>query len=311
MNKSPLNISGPYTHQNLTIFLFRGPDQLDGSHYVPLREAMDTKQVVVHETGNVGQLEAENLSDISDIFIQAGDVLKGGRQDRTIAIDFIVPAKSGRIPIPAFCVESGRWQRRNEESQRLFSCSSHAVHAKSVRLAAKLNRSQSAVWEGVAASQDDLSASLGKSVHAADSPTSYQLSVEDPDLQRSKVEFRERLKDLANDPDVVGYAFYVNNQRNSTDIYTSTTLFRKLWDKLLDVAILEAVSCKNKRLTVPAKEDVEAWLKEAAGAELKDRRNVAPRTRLATKSCNGTVIFETFDTLTEGEALLHTNIIAR
>src|SRR5262245_19419791 len=227
MNKSPLNISGPYTHHNLTIFLLRGPDQLDGAHYVPLLDAMETKQVVVYETDNVGELEAENLSDTSDIFIQAGDVLKGGRQDRTIAIDFIVPAKSGRIPIPAFCVESGRWHRRNEESQRLFSCSSNAVHAKSVRLAAKLKRSQSAVWEGVAACQQDLSASLGKSVHAADSPTSYQLSVEDPDLQRSKVEFRERLGDLANCPDVVGYAFYVNNQRNSADIYASTTLFHK------------------------------------------------------------------------------------
>src|SRR5262249_6256470 len=152
--------SGPYTHQNLTIFIFRGPDQLDGSHYIPLRDAMETKQVVVHETGNVGELEAENLSDTSDIFIQAGDVLKGGRQDRTIAIDFIIPAKSGRVPIPAFCVESGRWHRRRAENQRLFSCSSHAVHAKSVRLAAKLRRSQSAVWEGVAACQDDLSASL-------------------------------------------------------------------------------------------------------------------------------------------------------
>src|SRR5262249_41119361 len=160
-------------------------------------------------------------------------------------------------PIPAFCVESGRWHGRRAENQRLFSCSSHSVHAKSVRLAAKLNRSQSAVWEGVAACQQDLSESLGKSVQAVDSPTSYQLSVEDPDLQRSKVEFRERLRDLVNDPDVVGYAFYVNTQRNSADIYTSTSLFHKLWDRLLDVAILEAVSCKNKRISVPTKEDVE------------------------------------------------------
>src|SRR6516165_10800785 len=180
MNKSSLNILGPYTHENLTIFLFQDPDHLDRGRYVPLRYAMEKKHVIVYETGQVGALEAENLSDTFDVFIQAGDVVKGGRQDRTIAIDFIVPAKSGRIPIPAFCVESGRWHRRNEESQRLFSCSSNAVHAKSVRLAAKLKRSQSAVWEGVAACQDDLSASLGKSVHAADSPSSYQLSVEDP-----------------------------------------------------------------------------------------------------------------------------------
>src|SRR5262249_25997557 len=151
---------------------------LDGGHYVPLGDAMEKKHVVVYETGNVGQLEAENLSDIFDIFIQAGDILKGGRQDRTIAIDFILPAKSGRVPIPAFCVESGRWQRRRAESQRVFSCSSHALHAKHARLAAKLKRSQSAVWESVAACQEDLGASLGESVHAVDSPTSYQLTIE-------------------------------------------------------------------------------------------------------------------------------------
>ena len=108
MNQSPVNISGPYTHENLTIFLFHDPDHLDRGHYVPLRDAMEKKHVIVYETGNVGALEAENLSDTFDVFIQAGDVLKGGRQDRTIAIDFIIPAKSGRVPIPAFCVESGR-----------------------------------------------------------------------------------------------------------------------------------------------------------------------------------------------------------
>ena len=141
MNQSQLNISGPYTHENLTIFLFHDPDHLDKGRYVPLRDAMEKKHVVVYETGNVGALEAENLSDTFDVLIQAGDVLKGGRQDRTIAIDFIIPAKSGRVPIPAFCVESGRWHRRKAESERYFSSSTHALHAKSARLAAKLKRS--------------------------------------------------------------------------------------------------------------------------------------------------------------------------
>jgi ARG and Rhodanese-Phosphatase-superfamily-associated Protein domain len=311
MNKSPLNISGPYTHENLAIFLFHDPDHLDGAHYIPLGEAMEKKYVFVYETGSVGELEAENLSETFDVFIQAGDVLKGGRQDRTIAIDFIIPARSGRVPIPAFCVESGRWHRRNAESQRYFSCSTHTLHAKRSRLAAKLKRSQSEVWEGVAACQEELRASLGEPVHAADSPTSYQLSLENPELQRCKGEFRMRLGDLANAPGILGYAFYVSGQRNSADIYTSTSLFHKLWDKLLDVAILEAISSKTQTTTAPSKENVEAWLEEAAGADLKDRRDAPPRTRLATRSRNEIVIFETFDTRADEEALLHTNIIAQ
>jgi hypothetical protein len=311
MNKSPLNISGPYTHQNLTIFLFHDPGHLDSSHYVPLRDAMEKRHVVVYETGSVGELEVENLSDAFDIFVQAGDVLKGGRQDRTIAIDFIVPAKSGRLPIPAFCVESGRWQRRKTESQRFFSCSTNALHAKSARLAAKLKRSQSAVWEGVAACQEDLGASLGKSVHAADSPTSYQLSIEHPELQRRQSEFKERFSDLANSADVMGYAFYVSGQRNSADIYGSTTLFRKLWDKLLDIAILEAISAKTEATTVLEKESVETWLEEAAGAELEDRQNAPPRTRIERKAYASGVVFDTFDQAVGDHVVLHANIISQ
>src|SRR5437868_7850258 len=106
MTKNPLIVSGPYTHENLAIFLFHGADEIDGGGYASLTEAFEKKHVLVHETGTVGQLEVENLSETIDIFIQAGDVLKCGRQDRTIAIDFIIPARSGCIPIPAFCVRS-------------------------------------------------------------------------------------------------------------------------------------------------------------------------------------------------------------
>jgi hypothetical protein len=113
MNKATPTISGPYIHENLAIFLFHGPDRLDGSRYTSLKDAFDNKHVLVLETGTVGQLEAENLSDTVDVFIQAGDVLRGGRQDRTIGIDFIIPARSGRVPIPSFCVESGRHLRNS------------------------------------------------------------------------------------------------------------------------------------------------------------------------------------------------------
>ena len=82
MNKDLLTTSGPYTHENLAIFLFHAHDQIDGSRYISLKEALEQKKVRVYETGTVGQLEAENLSETVDIFIQAGDVLKGGRQDR-------------------------------------------------------------------------------------------------------------------------------------------------------------------------------------------------------------------------------------
>ena len=120
MNAKHITVTGPFTHENLSIFLLRGSDTLDGSRFIPLDQALEQKFVTVHETGTVGQLEVENLSDSLDLYIQAGDVVKGGRQDRTLGVDFVLPAKSGRVPIPSFCVESGRWHRRADPARRLL-----------------------------------------------------------------------------------------------------------------------------------------------------------------------------------------------
>jgi hypothetical protein len=312
MTKNPLIVSGPYTHENLAIFLFHGADEIDGGGYTSLTDAFEEKHVLVHETGTVGELEVENLSETFDIFIQAGDILKGGRQDRTIAIDFIVPARSGRIPIPAFCVEMGRWHKRGFEDAAKFTSSTHSVHAKSIRLAAKHASDQSAVWRSVAESQTSLGSALKKSVHVAASPTSYQLSVEDSALEKKKREYDENLRGIAeNGPDIIGYAFYVNGKRNSADIYGSTSLFHKLWKKLLDVAILESISEMNGNVTPPDKANLEAWLKETGDVQQSDTKKAAPRTRLHIKSYPDGVVFETFDEAVGDQAVLHTNVISK
>ena len=55
------------------IFVLRGADAFDRSRFIPLCEALERKCVVVHETADVGQLETENLSDVLDPYVQAGD----------------------------------------------------------------------------------------------------------------------------------------------------------------------------------------------------------------------------------------------
>src|SRR5262245_47179613 len=150
MNLNEVSIAGPFTHENLGIFLLLGEDAIDGRRFMPLEQALERKCVTVHETGNVGQLEVENLSEVFDLYIQAGDVVKGGRQDRTLGVDFVLPARSGRVPIPSFCVESGRWHRRPGEDMDSFSSSKSYLACKHLRMAAKLSRDQSKVWEKVA-----------------------------------------------------------------------------------------------------------------------------------------------------------------
>ena len=168
-------------------FVLLGSDTFDGNRFIPLDDALEQKCVVVHETG---ELEVENLSELFDLYIQAGDVVKGGRQDGTLGVDFVLPAKSGRVPIPSFCVESGRWHRRAGEDTDSFSSSKSYLASISLHMAAKLSKSQDEVWEKVAETQECLSASLDKPICAAASPTSYQLAVEDEDLQARKETYR-------------------------------------------------------------------------------------------------------------------------
>src|SRR5687767_14143291 len=109
-------VSGPFTHANLTVFLLHGPDILAGQEFPTLQEAMEQKKAVMHETSQVNELSVENLADDATLFLQAGDIVKGGKQDRAIAFDLLVPPKSGKLPIASFCVEAGRWRQRGGEA---------------------------------------------------------------------------------------------------------------------------------------------------------------------------------------------------
>lgn len=313
MNLNQLTVAGPYTHENLSIFVLTGADALDGKRFIPLDEALEQKCVTVHETGNVGQLEVDNLSELFDLYIQAGDVVKGGRQDRTFGVDFVLPARSGRVPIPSFCVESGRWHRRADEDAGSFSSSKSYLASKKLRMAAKLSKSQGEVWQKVAETQEDLSASLDKPLYAAASPTSYQLSVEDKDLLKRKETYRTALAKIIDEkPDAVGYAFVINGAINTADLYGSGTLFRKLWSKLLDATVLEAIAESHRMVENEAAQvttdSIREWFSEADLSEISDRQEVPPRVRVETRRSNRSVLFDTCDHGFK-DAVLHRNLV--
>ncbi|HXL80610.1 MAG TPA: DUF6569 family protein, partial [Pyrinomonadaceae bacterium] len=108
---SDYRLSGPYTHKNLSIFLIHSKTTTRTKSFLTLQEALEQRKVVVYETQSVNELAIENLSS-EEVYVQAGDIVKGGQQDRMMGVDFIVPPKSGRMPIAAFCVEHGRWSGR-------------------------------------------------------------------------------------------------------------------------------------------------------------------------------------------------------
>ncbi len=162
-------VSGPYTHKNLTIFLLHGAGQSQGPAPLTLQEAMKRKLVVVRETGDVNRLTIQNRSN-QDVFVQAGDIVKGGQQDRVLALDLIVPPKSGRIPIDAFCVEQGRWNRRGDEAVTAFSASNNVLASKDLKIAAKAKGSQGDVWANVSKTQEKLAMNMTIAPSATPTP---------------------------------------------------------------------------------------------------------------------------------------------
>ena len=159
-------ISAPYTYKNLTIFLIHGKDETSKKNIVTLQEALKMGIFKVYETSEVNELTVENISKTYDVFIQSGDIVKGGKQDRVLAISIIIPARSGRVSIEAFCVESGRWQQRQGEDAKQFSSSEERIVSKELKVAANAARSQQEVWNKVAEAQKKLSENIGASVAA-------------------------------------------------------------------------------------------------------------------------------------------------
>jgi len=128
-------ISAPHAHKNLTIFLIHGKDRSQAKTYLTLQEALEKKTAIVHETDSVNKLDVENTSKDAEVLVQSGDILKGGKQDRIIAFDLILPPKSGKVSVTAFCVEHDRWRQRGQEAVEQFHISSAQLPGKSLKLA--------------------------------------------------------------------------------------------------------------------------------------------------------------------------------
>jgi hypothetical protein len=329
-------LSGPHSHNNLSVFLIHGKDISNGTTPLTLQEAMAQKKVVVHETGDVNQLAIENVSQ-EEVFVQSGDIVKGGQQDRVLALDIIVPPKSGRVPISSFCVEQDRWNRRGDESAAAFSMSEKMLVSKDLKIAAKHNASQGEVWENVGKSQEKLGKGVAVargsssnipvaggggsnrgggpvsySVASPQSSSSLQLTLENDDVQNTSGEYINKLSSIIEGKnDVIGFAFAINGQINSADVYSSHALFKKLWPKLLESSAVEALGELEKDKTYKAvtTEDVAVFLDEPKAGDT-DIKEVTARVRMIKRETEKNLFFETRDRKKEGD-WIHRNYIKK
>ena len=298
-------VSGPFTHENLSLYFVHGEAD-KGPIPLTLEEALAKQRIRVDETGQVNELALENLGD-EEVFIQAGDIVKGGRQDRVIGVSLLVPGKSGRIPISSFCVEQGRWTARGGEAADRFSSSALGISSRRAKMAifepakpapgpgadlpnfrSDTSARQMRVWEDVARTQQKLGDNVGAPVASGASRTSLQLSLENEKLAEAKAPYLKALFDAASkEDDIVGYVFAVNGKINSGDVYPSNGLFKKMWTKLLNSSVTEAIGDKNGAAgTPPTTREVLAFLDEAekGKASMREVSDVKVETRESEKS---------------------------
>jgi len=303
-------VTGPFVHDNLALYFLHGEAD-KGPVPLTLEEALMKGRVRVDETSNVNQLTIENLGD-EEVFVQAGDIVKGGKQDRALIVSILLPPKSGKMPISAFCVEQGRWRPRGLEDASKFTSAGASLPSREAKLAMRApvtlptegrlgNRHggdetmvrQQAMWANVAKVQDKLSTRVGAPVAATESSSSLQLSLENEKLASARSAYVKALKSEGEkDNDVVGYVFAVNGKVNSGDVYPSNGLFKKMWAKQLNASVTEAIGERDGvSVAAPKAEEVLAFLAEAEKGKASVQQ-VNERINVETRDAPASIYFE-------------------
>jgi hypothetical protein len=298
LSDSGRQLSGPFTRKNLTFYLVHGGNSLKTKTPLTLEEAMDHKLVIVYETGDVNELSIENVSQTEEVFVQSGDIVKGGHQDRMLGVDLIVPAHSGRIPIDSFCVESERWTARGREPGTEFNSSTEYAPSKDIKLAAKRSRSQSEVWEDVADSQKKLSAATNSNAASSISRSSLPLTMQNGKVRSDADTYARFLEDIVpKNSDIIGIVMVINGKINSADTYGSSDLFVKLWPKLLKAASIEAVAESREATSQNAANvgDIDSFFEAAENAPVTENRTITDRIRMTSRDTKDALFLTTLD----------------
>jgi hypothetical protein len=291
----------PITYENLTVFPVTASSGYDTREFLTLEEGLSRGEVIVREQGaetlvrdrdgrrpvvqnyggpSVNQLVLVNRSK-RPLLLLAGELVSGGKQDRVIGKDRIVPVGAEPLPLDVFCVEHGRWSSGSQ-----FTAAKTIVHP-SVREQAAMSQRQADVWAsvtagttatggsaGVAAAPPMVSAGAIAETVTVEAPTqSYSKIYEsrrvatsvDALVEEIQRRFRKETAGL-NGKRVVGVVIAYGGEVAWSDIFASGELFESYWSKLLRSYAVEAVARPMLREKASA-EEAQEFLQRLKGRE--------------------------------------------
>src|SRR4029077_4772926 len=289
-------ILAPITHGDLTIFPVVSGRVHDTSEFITLDEGIRSGQVVVTEVGNLhssmrrrpvqvrpyGGAEVNRLVLVNNskhpLILLAGEVVTGGKQDRVVGKDRIVPAESDPVDLSVFCVEHGRWT----ETSAKFDTHASVMLQPSVRKQAMAEQNQQKVWDEVGRSRAELSSKIAAAgPPAPSSPGAYEYNLRvqelngttsyakarenkavqtqvDSIVQPMQKSYESVIKQLRNQ-NAVGVVVAVKGRIVWADMFASSALLDKYWPKLLDSYATEAMTASGASSEVSIKQ-AEAFL---------------------------------------------------
>ncbi len=274
----------PIVRGNLAVFPVQNDRSYDASQLLTLDEGVRNGQVIVTEAGDErglvrpgqpipprqGGAEVNRLvlynNSTRPLLLLAGEIVTGGKQDRVIGMDRIVPANTGPIDLGVFCVEPGRWVASSSK----FGSMGAQMAQPSVRTPAMAERDQNRVWENVRASNAKMANNLSAPEAASMASTSSYAKVfasapvEKMVEEYGGVENEQSILRELRSKDAVGVVVAVDGRVVWADVFASTELLSKYWPKLMRSYIAEAMT-SGKDGSSPTLHDAQLYMDNLGG----------------------------------------------
>jgi hypothetical protein len=241
--ESGLTLGKPIQIGSLAIIPIVSTTALSREKYITLAEAIKKQLVeIVEQPGReeVNALEVRNKARLP-LILFAGELLLGGKQDRIVGKDTIVPPGES-LRVPVYCVEHGRWHGANMK----FAPADTFV-PEAVRAAATEEKSQQEVWDRVAKANSLAGTSSQTGTFAA--------ILNDPAVARAVQEVTDRLdRHVGATRGAVGVIYWLDGKVRSADLFADASLFEASRRKLLQSHAIDARIMKDaKNIPVDAR----------------------------------------------------------
>jgi hypothetical protein len=222
-----VRVGEPGRHGPLRAFWLAGAPLAAPLGVATLEEARARGDLLIAERdqATVPELVVENRGK-AYVLLLAGEILLGGKQNRVLTEDLLLPPLSGPRAIGVYCVEQGRWSGRSTQFDARGSFAAPGLRAKVLERA-----EQGRVWAEVDR--------YARSAAAPSATRSYQAIYDRPEVKQDLEEAERRL-DGRSAPGALGAAVFVGAALAGLDLFFDPGLFAREWPKLLRAQAVEA-----------------------------------------------------------------------